>query len=192
MHSQFTHFCRPSYFTGLDVHRATIVACVYDSETRRPCFETEFWTRPPIKLSRFAGDVHRKYGVCRACYEASSDGYVLHEDLRELGMDCAVIAPGSIPKRSEDPIKTDQRDSRKLVEHIACGLLTECFFPDREFESTRGCVFRAKRGTDSERSGAPIRAKWGTNPSEAGHQSERSGAPFRAKWGTIQAGILGR
>ncbi len=44
----------------------------------------------------------------------------------------------------------------------------------------------------SERTGAPIRAKWGTNPSEAGHQSERSGAPFRAKWGTLQAGILRR
>ena len=54
-------------------------------------------------------DVHQKYGAFRACYEASSGGYVLHKDLKELGVDCAVIAPGSIPKRSGDRIKTDQR-----------------------------------------------------------------------------------
>ena len=145
MHSQSTQFCRPRFFTGLDVHRDTIAACVYDSETRRPCYETEFCAHTPNKLSRFVGDVHRKYGAFRACYEASSGGYVLHKDLKELGVDCAVIAPGSIPKRSGDRIKTDQRDARKLAEYFACGLLTECFIPDRKFESARGLV-RSRTG----------------------------------------------
>ena len=35
------------------------------------------------------------------------------------------------------------------------------------------CVFRANWGTDSERSGALIRAKRGTNPSEVGHFTSR-------------------
>lgn len=47
----------------------------------------------------------------------------------ELGMDCAVIAPGSISKRSGDRIKTDQRDARKLAEYFTCGLLTIVSFP---------------------------------------------------------------
>ena len=87
-------------------------------------------------------DVHRKYGAFRAWFEASSGGYVLHKDLKELGVDCAVIAPGSIPKHGGDRIKTDQRDARKLAEYFARDLLTECFNPDREFESARGPVRR--------------------------------------------------
>ena len=99
LHSQSTHFCRPRYFAGLDVHWDTIAACVHDSETRRPCYETEFRAHMPNKLSRFVRDVYRKYRAFRACYETSSGGYVLHKDLKEPGVDCAVIAPGSIPKR---------------------------------------------------------------------------------------------
>ena len=129
MHSQSTHFCRPRYFTGLDVHRDTIVACVYDSDTRRSCYKTEFCAHTPNKLSRFVRDVHRKYGAFRACYEASSGGYVLHKGRMELGTDCAVIASGSISKRSGDRIRTDQRDARKLAEYFTCGLLTNVSFP---------------------------------------------------------------
>jgi hypothetical protein len=51
-----------------------------------------------------------------------------------------VIDPGSIPKRSGNRVKADQRDARKLTEYFACGLLTERFIPDREFESARGMV----------------------------------------------------
>ena len=44
---------RPRYFVGLDVHRDTIVSCVYDSTVRRVCDEREISTKTPKKLSHF-------------------------------------------------------------------------------------------------------------------------------------------
>lgn len=131
---------RIRYYAGLDVHRDTISACIYDGDRRRICFESEFSTHKLKKLSNFVEHVHGNYGEFRSCYEASSCGYVLYHQLRELGVDCAVIAPGSVPRRPGDRIKTDIRDSRRLAEYFAAGLLTECFVPDRQFEAARGLV----------------------------------------------------
>jgi len=63
-----------------------------------------------------------KYGDFRCCYEASFCGIALYEALTALGVDCAIIAPGSIPRRNGDRIKTDRRDARKLAEYFAAGL----------------------------------------------------------------------
>ncbi len=53
------------YLLGLDVHRDTIVACVYDSDTRRSCYKTEFATWPPKELHGFVEHVRLKYGTFR-------------------------------------------------------------------------------------------------------------------------------
>lgn len=84
--------------------------------------------------------ISSKYGAFRACYEASYSGTALYELLTELGVDCAIIAPGSIPRRQGDRIKTDRRDARKLAEYFAAGLLTECYVPDPELIAARGLV----------------------------------------------------
>lgn len=131
------------YFVGLDVHRDTTAACVYDLNLRRHGYETEFCAHTPSKLSRFVDHVRRKYGEFRACYE--NCGYVLYMDLKKLDVDCAVITPGSIPQRNGNRIKTDQRDARMLAEFFANNLLTECFIPDQEYESARILV-RSRTG----------------------------------------------
>ena len=94
MHSSSTPCKLTRYCIGLDVHRDTIAACVYDSDARRPCYETEFCAQAPIKLTRFVDLVHRRLDRFRACYEASCCGYVLYKDLTARGIDCAEIAPG--------------------------------------------------------------------------------------------------
>ena len=68
-----------------------------------------------------------RYGHFRCCYEASFSGTVLYDTLTEHGVDCAIIAPGLIPKCSGDRIKIDQRDARNLSKYFGSGLLTECF-----------------------------------------------------------------
>lgn len=85
------------------------------------------------------------YGEFRCCYEASFSGTALYESLTQLGVDCAIIAPGSIPKRTGDRIKTDRRDARKLAEYFASGLLPECFVLDAELRAVRG-VLRSREG----------------------------------------------
>ena len=145
MHALSTPPKPTRYFVGLDVDRDTIAAYVYDSVARRPCYETESCAQTPIKLTRFVDLVRRRFGGFRACYEASFCGYILYKDLTARGIDYAVIAPGSVPRRSSDRIKNDQRDARKLAEYFAAGLLRECFIPDQEFEAARSLV-RSRMG----------------------------------------------
>ena len=141
MLSQLTPSCsRTRYFAGLDVHRDTIVSCVYDADLRRSCDEREFSAQKPKSLARFVASVRSKYGVFRCCYEASFCGTALYDALTALGVDCVIIAPGSIPRRSGDRIKTDRRDARKLAEYFAAGLLTECFVLDSELRSVRSLM----------------------------------------------------
>ena len=94
------------YFAGLDVHRDMIVACVYDQRQRRVCYLTEFRANDAGHLSGFIGPVRTAFGEPRCCYEASSCGYILYRALQALHGDCAVIAPGSMPRRPGDRIKT--------------------------------------------------------------------------------------
>lgn len=131
---------RTRYFIGLDVHRDTIVSCVYDADLRRSCDEREFSAHKPKHLSRFVDSMRSKYGDFRCCYEASFCGTALYEALTALGVDCVIIAPGSIPRRGGDRIKTDRRDARKLAEYFAAGLLTECFILDSELRSVRSLM----------------------------------------------------
>ncbi len=130
----------PRYFVGLDVHRDTIASCVYDATLRRVCEEREFSTKTPKHLSRMVNSLRSSYGEFRCCYEASFSGTAVYDALTALGVDCAIIAPGSIPRRHGDRIKTDRRDARKLAEYFAAGLLTECFAPDQELISARSLV----------------------------------------------------
>ena len=125
------------YFVGLDVHRDTISASVYDADHRRFCEEKTFCAHSPTELSRFVDALKSKYGVFRCCYEASYSGTAFYEAMTDLGADCAIIAPGSIPRSHRDRIKTDRRDSRKLSEYFAAGLLTECYVPDKEWLAAR-------------------------------------------------------
>ena len=133
-------FSRTRYYIGLDVHRDTIAACVYDAELRRICDECEFSAQKPKRLCRFVESMRSRYGDFRCCYEASFCGTALYEALTAVGVDCAIIAPGSIPRRGGDRIKTDRRDARKLAEYIAAGLLTECFILDSELRSVRSLM----------------------------------------------------
>ena len=45
----------------------------------------------------------------RVVYEAGPCGYVIVRPLRQLGIDCVVIAPSMIPKMRGDEVKTDRR-----------------------------------------------------------------------------------
>ena len=45
----------------------------------------------------------------RVIYEAGPCGYVIVRRLRQLGIDCVVIAPSIIPKMPIDEMKTDKR-----------------------------------------------------------------------------------
>lgn len=124
---------------GLDVHKDTIMACVYDATTAEIEKPRQF-KNDPSRLRRFIGDLQSAGLAPECCYEASSCGYVIYRQLAALGVPCAVIAPSSIPRRAGDRIKTDRRDAENLATMYANNLLEEVDVPDAELERVRALV----------------------------------------------------
>jgi transposase len=118
---------------GLDVHaRSVRLAAVHADELleeRTLPYDEEAVERA---LRRWPG--------VRCCYEAGPTGFGLHRYLVERGLDCRVVAPGLVPQRPGDRIKTDPRDARKLARLLAGGLLEPIYVPSPELEAARDLV----------------------------------------------------
>src|SRR5437588_7441894 len=84
--------------------------------------------------------VLRRWPAVRCCYEAGPTGFGLYRHLVGCGIDCAVVAPGLVPQRPGDRVKTDPRDARKLARLLAGGLLEPIHVPSRELEAARDLV----------------------------------------------------
>lgn len=118
---------------GLDVHKSSVRLAalrgdeLVDERTLR--YDVEAVARA---VSRWPG--------ARVCYEAGPTGFGLYRHLVDAGISCVVVAPGSIPTRPGERIKTDRRDARKLARLLAGGLLEEVWVPDPELEALRDLV----------------------------------------------------
>jgi transposase len=82
----------------------------------------------------------RRWPSVRCCYEAGPTGFGLYRHLAARGIDCAVVAPGLVPQRPGDRVKTDPRDARKLARLLAGGLLEPIYVPSPELEAARDLV----------------------------------------------------
>jgi transposase len=67
---------------------------------------------------------HGKETLLRACYEAGPCEFGLARRLKQLGVECEVVAPSLTPRRSGERVKTDRRDARKLARLLRAGELT--------------------------------------------------------------------
>jgi hypothetical protein len=54
----------------------------------------------------------RRWPGVRCCYEAGPTGFGLYRRLVDGGIECEVVAPGLVPRRPGDRVKTDPRDAR--------------------------------------------------------------------------------
>jgi hypothetical protein len=82
----------------------------------------------------------RRWPQVRCCYEAGPTGFGLYRHLLERGIACQVVAPGLVPTRPGDRVKTDPRDARKLARLLAGGLLEPIWVPSPELEAARDLV----------------------------------------------------
>jgi transposase len=118
---------------GLDVHARSIrVAAIVADELlaeRTLPYDEEALER-----------LLRRWPAVRCCYEAGPTGFGLYRHLTERGIDCAVVAPGLVPQRPGDRVKTDPRDARKLARLLAGGLLEPIHVPSPELEAARDLV----------------------------------------------------
>src|SRR5712692_7918052 len=82
----------------------------------------------------------RRWPAVRCCYEAGPTGFGLYRYLIGRGIACSVVAPGLVPQRPGDRVKTDPRDARKLARLLAGGLLEPIHVPSAEQEAARDLV----------------------------------------------------
>jgi len=57
-----------------------------------------------------------------------------------MGVPCEVIAPGLVPVKASDRVKTDRRDAEKLARCYRAGELTAVWVPDEAHEALRDLV----------------------------------------------------
>ena len=101
---------------------------------------------------------HGKEVILRACYEAGPCGFGLARRLRQLGVECEVVAPSMTPTRPGERIKTDRRDARKLARLLRAGELTAVYIPEATDEAIRD-LCRARTDAVDDRRRARHRLK---------------------------------
>lgn len=145
-------------FVGLDVHKDSI-SVAYAAEDRG---SPVTFVGP---IGTLQGDIdkllrrfHSKASRLVFAYEAGPCGFVLHRYLTRKGLECLVVAPSRIPKKSGDQFKTDRRDAVELARLLRSGDLTSVYVPSVEDEALRD-LSRARYDAVKDLKAARLRLK---------------------------------
>jgi transposase len=128
-------------YVGLDVHKATISVTVAPSGRSSEVRFLGTVPRRPGSMTELVKRLAAKHD-CRLsfCYEAGCCGYGIAREVSDCGQECLVVAPGLVPMRPGDHIKTDRRDSTTLAKMHRAGELTSVWIPGTEHEAIRDLV----------------------------------------------------
>jgi transposase len=155
-------------FVGMDVHAETIAVAV--AEGRAEVRSLGTIANRPEAVRRLLGKLG-KPAKLKVCYEAGPTGYALYWELTRLGIHCEVIAPGLVPTKPGERIKTDRRDAEKLARSFRSGDLTAVWVPDAQHEALRDLV-RAREAAKQDQLRAKHRLgkyllRYGQRPAES-------------------------
>ena len=127
-------------FVGLDVHKDSVDIAV--AEGGRAAEVRHFGSvgGDLAAIDKAVQKLGHAGSNLRLVYEAGPCGFVLQRHLAARGLDCVVVSPSMIPKKSGDRIKTDRRDAITLARLHRAGELTPIYVPDDVDEALRDLV----------------------------------------------------
>ncbi len=117
---------------GLDVHARSTIPAVLDLHSGEVSF-----CRLNGPSRSVVNYLETLPGPVLAVYEAGPTGYGLAREAAAQGIEVRVCAPGSIPRKPGDRIKTDRRDAERLVRSLLAGELSFVRVPTVEEEQFR-------------------------------------------------------
>jgi transposase len=120
----------------MDVDKEKIAMAVLPGNSNE--FVSEQLVRNTVAaVSKYFGKLMVNGTEVIACYEAGCFGFGLARCLSELGIGCAVAAPGMLPKKPSDRVKTDRRDARTLAKALRNGDVHNVYVPTKQDEAVR-------------------------------------------------------
>ncbi|HHV7525889.1 TPA: IS110 family transposase [Burkholderia orbicola] len=122
-------------YVGLDVHKESITIAYAVGMGDVELLGRIGTTKGDI--DRLCKRLRSKGRRVHVVYEAGPCGYGLHRQLVAEGFECMVCAPSLIPKKPGERVKTDRRDSIKLVRSLRAGDLSAVHVPGIEDEAFR-------------------------------------------------------
>lgn len=120
-------------FIGIDVHKESFsVTCICDQIIVK---KAKVLASPDSVAESFLNWF--KGAEIYTAYEAGFSGFGLHRSLEKFGINNIVVNPASIAIASNDKVKTDLRDSKKIAEQLSAQQLKGINIPTLEMEASR-------------------------------------------------------
>ena len=138
MTNQVSRFIPRDYdvFAGLDVDKKSMAVIFTNHDGPLRALRMAHSAKPLLNYVR----KHFPGQRVAFAYEAGPTGFGLHDELVTEDYTCLVVAPSKVPRASDERVKTNRLDGRKLSENLRGGQLHSIHVPTRAYRDLRHLV----------------------------------------------------